>query len=74
MDDISKVPLNQAKITKEGVMTVTIYLDGKPAAFAEAIGSLVLAQDMVKVHYQQKAVTEMIKQKATGIIRPNGGN
>jgi hypothetical protein len=74
MDDISKVPLNQAKITKEGVMTVTIYLDGKPAAFAEAIGSLVLAQDMVKAHYAQRAVQEQIKQRMTGILKPNGAN
>jgi hypothetical protein len=61
--------LNQA-VVKDGVMTVTIYLDGKPAAFAEAIGSLVLAQDIVKGHYQQRAVQEMINKKKNGIIRP----
>jgi hypothetical protein len=61
--------LNQA-VVKDGVMTVTIYLDGKPAAFAEAIGSLVLAQDLVKAHYQQAAVREMIEKKRNGIIKP----
>jgi hypothetical protein len=71
--DIDKVPLNQANI-RDGVMTVTIYLDGKEAAFAEAIGSLVLAQDMVKAHFQSKAMQDMIKRKMTGLIKPNGGN
>jgi hypothetical protein len=74
MDDISKIPLNQARISKENVLTVTIYLDGKPAAFAEAIGSLVLAQDMVKAHFSQRSMQEAVKQKMSGIIRPNGGS
>jgi hypothetical protein len=69
MNEIPGPNLNQA-VVKDGVMTVTIYLDGKPAAFAEAIGSLVLAQDIVKGHYQQRAVQEMINKKKNGIIRP----
>lgn len=62
---------NQAEV-KNGVMHVTIYLENSDTAFACAIGSLVLAQDLVKNYFTQKAMAEAaIKARATmNIIKP----
>lgn len=61
--------LNRAVVV-DGIMTVTLFLSDDEAGFAKAIGSLVLAQDMVKSHFAQKAMRE----KVSGIIRPRLAN
>lgn len=55
-----------------GVMTIKLYLEGADNAFACAIGSLVLAQDMVKNHFTQKALADAaIRSRTTlRIIKP----
>lgn len=66
--------LNGAVI-KDGVMTVQIYLESSESAFACAIGSLVLAQDVVKNYFGKKAMSEAAaKARASMKIIVPGSN
>ena len=55
---------------EEGVMTMTIYLENDPSAFVKAIGSLVLAQDLVKNYFGNKAVADAAIKARNAIIKP----
>jgi hypothetical protein len=63
--------INKARIDN-GTMTVTLELEGPDNSFAAAIGSLVLAQDMVRNYFAKKMMAEqLIKERVMAkIIRP----
>lgn len=67
--------LNKAAI-QDGVMTMVLYLEESDSDFAKAIGSLVLAQDMVKGYFTKKMVREQLEKERvmSKIIRPGAGN
>jgi len=70
--EVPPIPLNSA-VVKDGVMTVTLYLERSDAGFAEAIGSLDLSKDLVKNYFTQKTLAEAaLRARSTmRIIRPS---
>lgn len=56
--------MNQAFI-KDGMMIVNLYLEESDSAFASAIGSLVLAQDLIKNYFGRKAMAEAAAKART---------
>jgi hypothetical protein len=70
-----EVPQQNQAIIRDGVCTVTLHLERSDSAFAESVGSLELAKDLIKNYFMQKQMREAVLRKTNGlIIKPGLAN
>jgi hypothetical protein len=74
-DDNEKIePQINRAIIDNGICTVTLHLERSDSAFAESVGSLELAKDLIKNYFMQKQMREAVLKKTNGIIKPGLAN